>query len=290
MYKFQIGDNVFANVRLADWNIAYVEIEGTGDMYEDITDFIQIDHEFAWTNVQGRCTGDLIIPDGVTSIANNFMNAEDFIGSLTYVKIGKDVNRIGDYAFGSIQLTDLTKIDIDPEAKIQTLGDYSFASLINLESIDFNGTVTEIGEGCFYNCRKLKTLNLSKRLGTIKRYTFFGCSLLESFNYKNCINDLSADAFTEGSFYGCNNLSEITIKFKVAFPTSGGNNFMKVELNEGVSCDANGCMYTTIWSNNQQAYERDWLGLDNRNVTIKRIPSTLSIKHEGKIYDIMKLS
>ena len=283
---WQIGDNVFAQCTQTAWNRATTVITGFGDMYEDTSDFINLDGTASWDKITQLTSGTLTIPDGVTSIASNFMNAKDFIGALTTVNIGKDVTRIGDYAFGSVQLAELTAINVSPEAKILSLGDYCFKELKNLETLYFNGTVTSVGEGCFHNCQKLVDIGLSKKVEKFKKYTFYHCYNLKTFNYKNCVNDLSADAFTNGCFRGCNNLTEITFKYGVAFPTSGGSNFMYVDKNAGVDCDADGNLNTLIWTNNPQVSERDWLGLDNRNVTIKRIPSCLAVKHESKIYDL----
>lgn len=286
MARFQLGDNVFADITMASINTYYGSVSGIGDMWEDASDFISLDGLTTWNRVQGRISGTLNISDGITSIANNFLNANDFLGSLKIVNIGKDITRIGNYAFGSIQLTDLIEINIHPEAVVESLGDYCFRGLKNLETLYFNGTVTSVGEGCFYNCQKLVDIGLSKKVEKFYPYTFYNCYNLKTFNYKNCVNDLDPKAFTNRCFRECRSLTEITFKYGVAFPTSGGTDFMYVSDNTGVDCDTDGNLKTLIWTNNPQVSERDWLGLDNRNVTIKRIPSCLAVKHESKIYDL----
>ena len=65
---------------------------------------------------------------------------------------------------------------------ITTILDYAFSHNPNLTEVNLASTVTTLGEGCFYNCNALKTLNIKDNsVTTIGKYIFADCSLREVY-------------------------------------------------------------------------------------------------------------
>lgn len=78
--------------------------------------------------------------------------------------------------------------------------------IIEVPEIIDGHKVIEIGKRCFYNCKKLKAINVSSPIKSIENDTFNGCEKLESvFIPKSVL--LLADR----SFYGCTNLKNIVL-------------------------------------------------------------------------------
>ena len=100
--------------------------------------------------MNGKEITELVIPDGVTSIANYvFYNCR----SLTSVTIPKGVTSIGGSAFSYCR--SLTSIII-PDG-VTSIGDYAFLNCSSLTSITIPNSVTSIGNYAFSSC-SLKTM------------------------------------------------------------------------------------------------------------------------------------
>ena len=138
----------------------------------------------------------LVIPDGVTEIANY---AFGYLPNITSVTIPASVKKIGDYAFflpvvnsnieavtykgrlkdwcdiiindflsvcamQSIKMSDgkdlktLTKITADDIAGATKIGDYAFADCNALTDVVIPESVTKIGEGAFFSCSALESV------------------------------------------------------------------------------------------------------------------------------------
>ena len=115
--------------------------------------------------MNGKEITELVIPDGVTNIANYvFYNCS----SLTSVTISNSVKSIGSSAFSGCR--SLTSITI-PEG------------------------ITQIEESTFYGCSKLKSVTLPKKLYMIKKQAFQGCSNLKSITIPDCVGYIYQEAF-----------------------------------------------------------------------------------------------
>ena len=148
--------------------------------------------------------GDLVIPEGVTSIEDGTFWA---CNSLTSVIIPEGVVSIGEAAFGCCGV--LTSVTI-PES------------------------VTSIGNGAFYGCSALTNVTIPKGITSIRYRTYCGCSSLNSVTIPNSVTIIEKEAF-----YHCEKLSNATIPTELksimdsAF--EGCKNLRSMELPKSVS-------------------------------------------------------
>jgi len=97
-------------------------------------------------------------------------------------------------------------------------------------SVSFPDSITRIDEKAFYQCKNIKTLNLSKNLVFIGSYAFAGCESLVDVVFPSAVTDIRDYAFAscislekvdlsncslstiqEGSFRACTNLNTVKL-------------------------------------------------------------------------------
>lgn len=174
--------------------------------------------------------GDLVIPEGVTGIANyafynckkltsiTIPNTVIFIGhyafsgcsGLNSITIGNGVTGIYDYAFyGCSGVTDITIPD-----KVTNIGESAFYGCSGLTSIIIPCRVTSIGDYAFGNCTGLETVNWKATACTTtgsSGYPIFrDCSSLTTVHIENGVTTIPSFAFK-----GCSGLTSITIPSSV---------------------------------------------------------------------------
>ena len=211
------------------------------------------------TGYTGALNGTLVIPAGVTEIANNaFQNKT----GLTAVVIPSGVTRIGDNAFdgctalksASIPSTvtairyfafqscsALTAISIPGAAAISP---YAFASCVAATSISIPNIVS-IGTEAFNNCRfasvaipasltgwdnsafatnpALLSVTIAQGITAIPNYSFYACANLSSVSLPASLTSIGGNVFR-----ACTGLTSISIPSGVT--SMGGSAFMETRL------------------------------------------------------------
>ena len=97
--------------------------------------------------------GDVVIPNGVTTIGNDIFQ---FNKSITSVVIPDSVTTIGDNAFD--QCESLKTVTFGTNSQLTTIGGSAFSFCPNIESISISDSVTSIGKNAFYYCNSLSTV------------------------------------------------------------------------------------------------------------------------------------
>ncbi|MBR4028372.1 MAG: leucine-rich repeat protein [Alistipes sp.] len=82
--------------------------------------------------------------------------------------------------------------------------------------IEFDGDVTEIGLGAFYDCNELTSVILPDSVIVIKKGAFYGCINLNSVNIPDGVQEIGFDAFC-----GCTAIRTVTIPESVSFIDDG---------------------------------------------------------------------
>jgi len=132
----------------------------------------------------------IVIPNGITSIANNVFQIAYCLESVTLpnglTKIGNNVFRdvytlksinipsgvtsIGEYAFNSCMIQ-----NINLPSGITTINKYTFATCTALVSVEIPSNVTSIKEGAFSNCCKLTKITIPSLVTSIDTKAFNNC-------------------------------------------------------------------------------------------------------------------
>ncbi len=200
---------------------------------------ITIIGESAFKNVIGLTQ--LVIPDEVTEIgANAFLNCSE----LEILTLGSELTSIGQNAFGgcenllqinfnAVALNDLRVEDkvfnqagskslsltVKIGASVMKIPDYMFYTSSTSEShlteviFEENCVCESVGEGAFYNSKKLANVTLPDGLKTLKRYAFDSCTALESIIIPD--NVLSVAGFAN-----CTSLKSVKIGRNVSLIAS----------------------------------------------------------------------
>ena len=125
----------------------------------------------------GGLTGDLVIPDSVTTIGDYAFNmgfsSDSWSGPLT---IGNSVTSIGSYAFR--YCTGLTGSLTIPDS-VTTIGSYAFYYCQGFNgSLTIGNSVTTIGSYSFGFCTGLTSLTIGNSVTHIETNAFYNCSAL----------------------------------------------------------------------------------------------------------------
>ncbi len=194
--------------------------------------------------------GDVVIPDGVTSIEPKaFYNRSDITG----VTIPDSVTAIYDSAFqGCTGLTDVTI----PGA-LTFMGRHAFEGCTSLTDVTIPDAVTQLGDFAFANCTALRSVTISSGLGRWESsHTFQNCTALTDVAIPAGVTRVGEAAFQgcagltalpgletvkeigRKAFQGCTGLTELTFPDSVAKigdkAFDGCTALTKVELPAGV--------------------------------------------------------
>ena len=202
--------------------------------------------------------GDVVIPEGVTSIGNW---AFKDCSSLTSVVIPNGVTSIGDSAF--FNCSSLASVVI-PEG-VTSIGVWAFKDCSSLTSVVIPNGVTSIGDSAFFNCSSLASVVIPEGVTSIGDSAFAGCSSLTSIVIPESVTSIGDWAFNcckrltsvvipegvtsigDGAFWGCRSLTSVVIPDGVTsigdWAFNGCSSLTSVVIPEGVTSINDGAFY-----------------------------------------------
>ena len=213
-----IGERAFddctslASISVSENNLNYSSVDGI--LYDKAkTKIIQTPQAIS---------GDVTIPDGVTSIDEwafrdctnltsiTIPDSVTSIGygafygcsSLTSIIIPDSVTSIGYSAFS--RCTSLTSITI-PNG-VTSIGEWAFGGCTGLTNITIPDSVTNISDEAFSDCTSLTSITIPDSVTSIGNFAFSSCSGLKSIMIPDGVTNIGGSAFS-----GCSGLTSITI-------------------------------------------------------------------------------
>ena len=144
------------------------------------------------------CTGELTVNCNIPSAYNSYFSGSKF----TSVKIGDDVETVGNYAF--YQCSSLTSVTIGNSVK--TIGENAFRQNTNMTSLTIGNSVMSIGKDAFCGCDGLTSVTIPNSVITIAGSAFYSCDGLTSLTIGNSVTSIG-----ESAFYDCPKLTSVTI-------------------------------------------------------------------------------
>jgi len=159
-------------------NMHYVSIDGV--LYnKPITTLIQCPI---------RKAGQLIIPQGVTSIGERACYLCQFLTSVT---IPDSVTAIGIRSFAGCS----NLITVTLPNRITSINDVAFGACTRLIYVSIGNNVTTIGDSAFVYCYSLPTVTIPRNVTTIGGQAFKGCSALTSINFLGLVAPTSVGEY-----------------------------------------------------------------------------------------------
>ncbi len=124
----------------------------------------------------------------------------EYVAPPTEIVIPENITRIGNYQFSNF--VNLKKVVIHED--VEYLGKYAFSYCYNLEEveIDKDCKITEILNGTFYSCKKMKKFDTPNYVTTINNDAFDYCYAMASIVLPKSLKSMS-------SFFYCYNLKVI---------------------------------------------------------------------------------
>lgn len=120
---------------------------------------------------------------------------------------------------------------IIPQKFVDKIFTYSFFHN-DLESITLPNSITEISQGCFYNCNKLKKI-VANNIQFVDEYAFFQCKVLEDFNIFKNVERIGKYAFRDS---GLKNIYSTYLKEVDSFAFYNNENLISIELPSLICC------------------------------------------------------
>lgn len=150
--------------------------------------------------INGTLTTDIVIPESVTEIGGfAFYNYR----AMTSLKLGSNVTRIGEDAFGYCPKPTTLII---PEG-VDYVGGGAFAGWEGLTTLTIPKSVRIIGGSAFTACKGLTSVYLPEGIKILSGNVFSNCTALTSFTIPASVTEISSQAFMQ-----CKALKEIYCK------------------------------------------------------------------------------
>ncbi len=188
-----IGDDAFcycANITEINWNA------------KNVADFSPDNEIFYEAGTEGEGIN-VVFGDNVRNIPAYVFytkyNYNIYTPKITSVTIGKNVAKIGDYAFYNRK--NLASVTIGEN--VSAIGDNAFSDT-GLTNVIIPDSVVTIGNRAFYNCKNLVSVIIGENVSAIGNSAFYGCENLASVTIGENVSSIGDNAF-----YGCDNLTKI---------------------------------------------------------------------------------
>lgn len=177
-----------------------------------------------------RCSGDVVIADGVTSIGNYSF----YFATITSVSIPSTVTGIGDYAFA--QTSALTSVII-PEG-VTNIGRSAFERSSALTALTIPSTVTNMGFSAFGGTTALTSLTIREGVTSIGSSAFQNATALTSLTIPSTVTSIGSGAFRNATA-----LTSVTIPSGV---TSIGDSAFATSSMTSITVEPGNLSFTSI--------------------------------------------
>lgn len=213
-----IGERAFSECGLTSvgipasvTSIGYLAFYGSGNLtvyYQgDLARWCEGDE---WDDLMRHCDilyingelmqGDLVIPDGVTSIgAGAFYDSALYNNRFTSVEIPATVTSIGYEAFDNCR--GLTSVTFEAGSQLESIGSYAFHGCSGLTSVTFgeDSLLESIGGYVFYGCSELSNVEIPASVTSIGSWAFWGCSGLTSVTFGDTSGWYVTQSYTDAT-------------------------------------------------------------------------------------------
>ncbi len=182
--------------------------------------------------------GNLVLPDGVTTVAAYAFYENGYLKSVTFPKSLKSIQK------GAFQGCGKLKEIVIPKT-VTGLGKAAFASCASLKSASIKGGQTVLPARLFEGCGKLRTVKLPKTITAINTRAFSGCDKLSDFVLPPKLESIGKEAFS-----GALHMKELFIPATVstigncAFQYASIEAFNVMPNNAAYCSDENGCLFS----------------------------------------------
>ena len=150
----------------------------------------------------GRPTGDVIVPNGVTSLYQYIFYQD---AAITSVSLPNSVTSLGTYCFGSC--SSLTSITI-PNS-VTSLGTYCLYGCSSLTSITINGSIIVFASSSFQGCTAMTTFNTVSEFNPTSLNLSY-TTVLTVDSMVSMFNNLATIGTTKTITLGTTNLAKLT--------------------------------------------------------------------------------
>lgn len=314
---FKMGDNITCEFRdyedeqgIRGYNF---DIYGTGYMFDSFEDFYEVggsgDPATYLFLISRVYQGDVIIPDGVRSIAEGcftdigsaiWAGTVQRLSGVYNIFIGEDVEYIGVDAFrktytgGGIHNVILT----GDNPKLRHIKEDAFWYQSDLITCDFKGVVDTIGNNVFRGCYNLESINLADNWEFDEDYfdasrhgAFEDCYKLSSISEHNTIVDINGNS--NYNYRHCNSLTYITINNPIDEHPSASDLYsnglgLQVEAWAGIDVDEDGDLITEIDTEFDEYFDSRYvLWKDNIHRHVTRVSKfKVYVYHMGRIIEL----
>lgn len=170
-----------------------------------------------------RGLNNIVFTDNVRTVEGSWAVTGGNLESITF---GKNIERIGAYAFDGNR--NASECVLSLPTNLKTIGEYAFAES-NWKELKVNSKLETIGEAAFFYCTTMTgDLELTDNCISVENFAFYSCNSLESLSLGESVKNIGIAAFNE-----CKNMvGEVSI--------SGDNDSHSDKDNDG-RCDACAC-------------------------------------------------